>query len=121
MDCFAILMEHTVDVYGPPTVTRDAGGGTGITWPTVRTSGVKIMLNVSGANEQERFSQEGLIGPVTGATFDTSLQRGDKLVVTAGPTLVGVSLHVTGYKSQPGIDALGFSTIVHITGEQILG
>lgn len=120
MDCFEVMMEHVCDIYGPQTTSTDAGGGVVLAWNTVRTSGAKFLLNVSAASDTDRFAQTNLIGPIVGATFDTTLQRGDKLVVTVGPTLVGISLHVTGIQSQTGVDFLGFTTIRHITCEQIV-
>jgi hypothetical protein len=120
MDCFTVMMEHEVTVYGPQSATRDAGGGTVLAWSAARTTGVKCLINVSPANERELFAQQNLAGAVTVATFDTSIQRGDKLTVTAGPTLVGINLHVTGIKMQPGVGALGFETLVHITCERII-
>jgi hypothetical protein len=120
VDCFGVMMEHRCDVYGPGASGTDAGGGVQLTWPTVRTADVPFLLNVSPAADQDRFAQKNLIGPVTGATFDTSVRRGDKLVITAGPSLVGVSLHITALKVQPGVDFLGFSTVVHVTCEQVV-
>lgn len=120
MEFFEVLLGHEVTIYGPPTAARDSGGGVTLTWPTARTSGVKCVLNVSGANSQDRFSQDQLVGPVTAAMLDTSVRRGDKLTVTAGPTLVGTSFHVTGVKTQPGLDFLGISEVCHVTLEQIL-
>lgn len=113
---FDVLMEHEITVQYP-TTARDAGGGETISW-TTRTTGVACLLNVSGANESERFDQQGLIGPITGATFYTSIARGDRLTVTAGPSLVGTVLRLTGLKVQPAVDFLGIDTIVHFTGEE---
>jgi hypothetical protein len=117
VDCFTVLMEHVINVLGPPTVGRDAAGGTQFTHGTTRQSGVACLINVPGESEQERFSQEQIIGPVVVATFYTGLERGDVVAVTAGPTLVGRQLKVTGIKGQPGVDALGFDTIMHYTAE----
>lgn len=114
-----MLMEHEIDVYGPPTATRDGGGGTLLTWPTVRTSGVACLLRVSASGPEDRFAQKQLTDSVTLATFDTSTQRGDKIVVTAGPTEVGTNLLVTNIPGQPGVDALGFDTLVHITCQRL--
>jgi hypothetical protein len=113
---FDVMMEHTVTVEYP-TATRDAGGGEALSW-TTRDTGVACLLNVGGANEQERFDQQGLIGTVTGATFYTSVARGDRLTVTAGPSMVGVVLRLVGLKVQPAVEFLGFDTIVHFTGEE---
>jgi hypothetical protein len=113
---FSAFMEHAVTVEYP-TAARDAGGSESLSW-TTRATGVACLLNVSGANEQERFDQQGLVGTVTGATYDTSVARGDRLTVTAGPSLVGTVLRLVGLKVQPGVDMLGIDTIVHFTGEE---
>lgn len=117
MDQFTVLMEHEVTVYGPSLVTSGTAGGDVITWPTTRQAGVECVLNASPAAEQERFAQMGLIGSVAGATLYTGLTRGDKLLVTAGPSLVGKYLHVTAVKRQPGVDFLGIDEVIHFTGE----
>lgn len=117
MDCFSVLMEHTVTVSYLTTGT-DAGGGTQNT-ATTRASGVACLLNVQGSKE-EAFGQEQQTQSVTVATFYTGVQRGDKLTVTAGPSLVGASLHVESIKDQPGVSALGFDEIVHLTAKRIL-
>lgn len=115
MDCFDILMEHEVTCYGPPTISRDSGGGTTITWSTTRTSGIRCLISAPQTSTSERFGQEQLQGTVTVATFDTTVQRGDKLTVNTGP-YSGYSLHVTGVKRQVG-GLLGFETIYHIQCE----
>jgi hypothetical protein len=120
MQCFSVMMEHRVDVLGPQTTSRDAGGGTSVTWGTTRASDVACLINAPMASESERFAQPNLIGTVTVATFYSGVTRGDKLVVTAGPPFVGAQLHVTGVKKQPGVAALGFSDLYHVTGELIL-
>lgn len=113
---FDVFMEHAVTVEYPSS-TRDAGGGETLSW-TTRATGVACLLNVAGANDSERFSQQGLIGPVTGATYYTAIARGDRITVTAGPSLVGVVLRLTGLKVQPAVDFLNIDTIVHFTGEE---
>lgn len=113
-------MEHTVTIQSQTTGT-DAGGGVSSTFAD-RTTGVKCLINAPMRTPQERFGQEQLIGTVTVATFDGTVQRGDKLVVTAGPPYVGATLHVTGIKSQPGVDAIGFpsgSPLCHIEAEHV--
>jgi hypothetical protein len=118
MDCFTVLMEHEVTVYSLTTGT-DSGGGVSNSF-SVRAAGVKCLLNVQGTGEEELFGQTQTTRTVVAATFYTGAQRGDKLVVTAGPSLVGVSLHITAFKDQPGLAALGFDELVHLTTKQIL-
>lgn len=114
---FSVLMEHAVTVEYPST-TRDGGGGETLSWST-RAAGVPCLLNVGGgAAEQERFDQQGLIGGVVGATYYTGIQRGDRITVTTGPSLVGAVLKLTGLKVQPGVDMLGIDSLVHFTGEE---
>jgi hypothetical protein len=114
---FDALMEHRVTVEYPST-TRDAGGGESLSW-TTRVTGVACLLNVGGgASEQERFDQQGLVGSVVGATYYTGIARGDRITVTAGPSLVGAALRLTGLKVQPGVEMLGIDTLVHFTAEE---
>lgn len=120
MDCFKLMMEHEVTIK-KPTSGDDGGGGVSVTY-TNRTTGVACLINAPMRTKQDRFAQEQLIGTVTVATFDGTAQRGDKLVVTKGPPYVGAELHVTGIKSQPGVDALGFPSdepIYHIEAEHV--
>lgn len=118
MDCFTVLMEHEVDVYRQ-TTARDAGGATVIGY-SVRDEGVKCLLNVQGTGEEELFGQTQLVQTVVAASFYTGFVRGDKLVVTAGPSLVGATLHVQSVKDQPGVGALGFDELLHFTCKRIL-
>lgn len=123
MDQFLVLMEHTVTVQGPPTVTAggvpDPGGGTQVTWPTTRQSGVACLINAPMGVETDRFGQPQLIGRATIAMFYTGTQRGDRLLVTAGPTYVGLKMKVVGIKSQPRVEFLGFTEIVHLQVEKL--
>lgn len=113
----SVFFEHAVTVEYQDGSGRDSGGGTELAW-TTRETGVACLLNVgSGAGEQERFSQQGLIGTVIGATTYTGVARGDRLTVTAGPTMVGKVLRLTGLKQQPGVEFLGIPDIVHFSGE----
>ena len=123
MDQFAVLMEHYVTVQGPPTVTAggvpDPGGGTQMTWPTTRQSGVQCLINAPMGVTQDRHGQDQLIGQGTVAMFYTGVQRGDRLLVTAGPTWVGMKVKVVGIKSQPRVEFLGFTEIVHLQVESV--
>ena len=112
-----MMFEHVVDVYYLTTGT-DAGGGTTNSY-TLRQSGVACLLNVQAGGNPEMFGQQQQTDTITGATFYTGIQRGDKVVVTAGPSLVGASIHLTNTKDQPGVDALGFDEIVHFMGERL--
>lgn len=120
MDVFSsAFMEHVVTVKSP-TVTRDAGGGVTTAWSTTRQAAVacSILAPFDSARRQE--GAEPLVGTYTVATFYTGAQRGDLLTVTTGPSLVNVNLRVTGIKSQPGIEAIGFTeTLVHIQAERV--
>jgi len=118
MDCFSVMMEHRVDAY-PPVVSRDAGGGSALSFPTARDTGIACLINAPMLSATDRFSQDNLVGAVTIATFTSTIARGDKLVVTAGGPYVGASLHVTGIKRQPGVAALGFSDLYHIQAEHV--
>lgn len=117
MDHFSVMFEHAVTVYGPPSSAQDASGGTVVTWPTVRQADVACLLQFTEATEQERFAQPGLIGHGSGVTYYAGLQRGDKLVVSRGPNLVGYTLHVTGIGRSPGVQFLGIDGISSFTGE----
>lgn len=117
-DPFSVFMEHVCDVYGSASGT-DPGGGTQITY-TLRAPAQNFLLNVQPAGSQDRFDQTQLVGTITGATYYTGAQRGDKLVVTAGPSLVGASLRVTAIKDQPGLTALGFDELLHIACEHLV-
>ncbi len=119
MDCFKVMMEMVIQVKGPPTVTRDAGGGTVTTWSTTRQDSVPCLIKAPMLTEQDRFSQKNLVGTVTVATFYSGVQRGDKLVVTTGVPYVGAQLHVTGIEMQPGVSFLGFSDLFHVTAEHV--
>lgn len=111
------MMEHYVTVAGPPTVSRDAGGGTLMTWPTTRQSAVQCLINAPMGVTKDEFGQDRLVGNATIAMFYTGTQRGDRLEVTAGPTYVGLKMKVVGIKSQPGVAFLGFTDIVHLQVE----
>ena len=112
------MMEHTVTV-SAATSARDTGGGTGVTYST-RTAGVACLIQSPFDAAQSREGGEPLVGTYTVATFETGVQRGDSLTVTAGPSLVGAILRVTGIKSQPPVDMLGFTeTLVHIQAERV--
>lgn len=110
-------MEHAVTIQSVASGT-DPGGGTTAVYSD-RTTGVACLINAPFRATQDRFTQPQLIGTVTVATFDGTVQRGDKLVVTAGPPYVGATLHVTGIKGQPGVDALGFTALYHIQAEHV--
>lgn len=75
---------HSVTIYGPPTTTRDAGGGVSVTWPTVRLAAVPCSINTASATERELFQQMGLFVTHTiaflSAALTTPIQRGDKIV-----------------------------------------
>lgn len=117
-DPFSVFMEHVADVYSSASGV-DPGGGTTIVY-AVRAAAQNFILNASPAGQQERFDQTQLIGPITGATYHTGVQRGDLLQVTAGPSLVGARLKVTAIKDQPGVSFLGIDELFHITCEHLL-
>lgn len=116
---FSVFMEHAVTVLGSVSGT-DGGGGVLLTWPTTRETGVACLINAPMLGESERFAQTQLIGPVVVATYYSGVQRGDKLVVTAGPPYVGAQLHVTGIKMQPGLDFLAIDDLYHVEAEHVL-
>lgn len=115
---FSHLMEHLCDVYAESSST-DAGGGTALTY-TSRDTGVAVLIKGDAASLTERFDQGNLIGPVTLATYYSGTVRGDRLTVTAGPGMVGLTLKVTGIQTQPGVEMLGIDTLYHLTGEQVV-
>lgn len=124
MDAFLPMMEHYVTVAGPPTVTAggasDTGGGTQVTWPTNRATGIQCLINAPMGISQDRFGQPMLIGTATIAMFYTGAQRGDRIEVTAGPTYVGLKMRVIGIKSQPRVEFLGFTEdINHLQCENV--
>lgn len=117
---FEVMFEHVVTIYGPPTVATDSGGGTTMTWPTTRASGVKCLIDAPMGVTTDRFNQPQLIGQATIAMFTTSVQRGDQIEVTTGPTMVGLKMKVTGIKIQPQVTFLGFTeSIAHVQVEQL--
>lgn len=120
MDMFTILMEHAITIRGPQTTARDAGGGTTVTWPTTRASGIACLIKAPMGVTKNQYGQDMFIGEVTIATFYTGVQRGDQVEITAGPTMVGAKLKVTGAKIQPRVDFLGFEDLCHFTVDQIL-
>lgn len=119
MDQFTVLMEHAITVRGPQTVTRDAGGASTLSWPTDRATGIACLINAPMGITKDQFGQDMFVGTVTLATFYTGVQRGDQIEITAGPTMVGAKLKVTGIKTQPGVDFLGFEPLSHISAEQV--
>ena len=119
MPQFEAMMEHSIDINGPQVVNRDSGGGSTLTWPTVRASGQACLINAPFGITKDQFGQDMFVGTVTLATFYTGAQRGDQLTIVAGPTMVGVKLKVTGIKTQPGVAFLGFDDISHISAEQV--
>lgn len=77
---------HTITIYGPPVATTDSAGGEVITWPTVRAASVPCILNPTGASEQERFGQTGIVRSFTVSILTelASPERGDKLIDSDG-------------------------------------
>jgi len=120
MPQFEVMMEHAITIRGPETVTRDGGGGSTLTWPTTRSSGIACLINAPMGITKNQFGQDMFIGTVTLATFYTGAQRGDQIEITAGPTMVGAKLKVTGIKTQPGVAVLGFDDLSHISAEQVV-
>lgn len=117
---FSIFMEHVLTIQSSTSGT-DAGGGVSAGYAD-RTTGVACLINAPFTTAQDRFAQEQLIGTVTVATYDQTVQRGDRLVVTSGPPYVGAILHVTGTKTQPGVEFMGFpadAPLVHVQAEHI--
>ena len=115
---FAVLMDHQVTVEYSDGSGRDSGGGTELAW-TTRDTGVPCLLNVSGGGERDQFAQQQIPNVLRGATFYAGMQRGDRVTVTAGPSLVGEVLRVTGLQSQPGVDFLGIETLYYFTAETL--
>ena len=80
---------HSADIYQPSSGT-DAGGGTSLVY-SLRTAGVKGILNRASSSEREMYAQQGL---TVSHTFvqpgETTAQRGDKLVYGSR------SLHIVG-------------------------
>lgn len=110
-------MEHTVTVRKAASGTNAGAGNT--TTYAVRTAGVACLINAPFRTAQDRNGQTQLVGTVTVATFDGSVQPGDSFLVTAGPPYVGAVLHVTGLKGQPGLDALGFDQLFHYQADHV--
>ncbi len=71
---------HSLTCYGPPTVTRDAGGGEVVAWPTARGVIGGLLATLSG-DEQELFAQAGLVVTHRFGTKDTTAARGDKMTL----------------------------------------
>jgi hypothetical protein len=117
VECFSVMFDHEVDVYSLTTST-DAGGGV-LNSYTLRQAGVACLLNVSAGGNPDLFGQEQQTDSVAVATFYTGAQRGDKLVVTAGNTFVGASLHVKNIRVQPGVATLGFDDICIFSCDRI--
>ena len=119
MPQFDVMMEHAIDINGPQSTARDAGGGTTLTWPTIRASSQPCLINAPMGITKDQFGQDMFVGTVQVATFYTGTQRGDQLTIVAGPTMVGAKLKVTGIKTQPGVAFLGFEDLSHISAEQV--
>ena len=116
---FSVFFEHAITIYGPVSSARDSGAGTALSWPTIRTANVPCLIKADASPEAERFGQMQLLDEITIATYDTSVQRGDKVVVTAGPSLVGNAYRVSSIKSQPTVDFLGIDTIQYVVGNRM--
>lgn len=76
---------HTCTILGPPTITRDDGGGTVVTHSTTRQADVPCSINLSSSSERELFAQQGItvthrIGVRT-STLSSAVARGDKVTV----------------------------------------
>jgi len=112
-------LPHRVDLY-PPTVARDSGGGTSLTYPAARATDVPCLINSPFDSATDRFAQDNLIGQYTLALRGTvTVLRGDKVVVTdSGGLFDGISLHVTGIKTQPAVG--GIAAHLHITAERVV-
>lgn len=84
---------HTVSLLRP-TTSRDAGGGTAVTYTTLQSS-VPCSINTASASEQEVFSQMEMTVTHTVAILTSKLtsapQRGDKATDSDGN-----SYHVHG-------------------------
>lgn len=119
MPQFDVMMEHVIDIAGPQSTARDAGGGTTLTWPTVRAAAQPCLINAPMGITKDQFGQDMFVGTITLATFYTGAQRGDQVTIVAGPTMVGAKLKVTGIKTQPGVAFLGFEDLSHISAEQV--
>lgn len=122
MDCFEIMMQHTITVNGPQVAGTDSGGGVLETWPTMRAEGILCLLNAPTDTNQQRFSADNPIGNVTIATFYSGIQANDQIIVTGGPNYVGAVMRVLGLKDQPGVDFMGFpsnSPMQHFVCEHI--
>lgn len=75
---------HRATIKGPPTTTRDAGGGETVTWPTTRQSALKCSINTLSGREVEMFAQMGLtvshrLGCLT-SILSSAVSRGDQVV-----------------------------------------
>jgi len=78
-------LPHSCTIYGPPLATRDTYGGTTVTWPTVRASGVPCLINSTGGSPAPQFQQEGMgISHTVGFKADVVIERGDKIVDESG-------------------------------------
>ena len=112
-------LPHRVDLY-PPTVARDSGGGTSLTYPAARSTDVPCLICSPTDTTQDRFSQDNLVGQYTLAFRGTvTVLRGDKVVVTdSGGLFDGVSMHVTGIKYQPAVG--GIAAHLHVAAERVV-
>lgn len=112
-------LPHTVDILGPQSSDRDAGGGVAVTWPTTRAASVPCLISAPFDAAQDRFGQENLVGSYTLAFAGTvTVARGDLLSVVSADTLpAGTKLRVTGLKAQPAVG--GITAHLHVQAERV--
>lgn len=107
---------HSVSTYTVAS-TRDAGGGTTLTYTLAQTA-CPCSINTASATEREIFAQQGIVVSHTvaflAATLTTPLTRGMKLVATD----TGATFHVRGISA--GREYGSIPAFTYAACEQIL-
>lgn len=108
-------LPHAVDVYGPPTLVRDTGGGTNPTWPTLAAAAVPCQIMFGSAGESNEFSQSQFERNTNNIAFNEAsssvLVRGYKLV----DVRTGDSYRITNISRKQGIGGIPDYLIVSVT------
>lgn len=110
-------LPHRCNVLGPAAASRDAGGGTLVTWPTVRAPNVPCLVTTAPSSTTDRFDQDQLSGQSTicfsGAA---AVQRGD-LIVLVGGRNSGARMRVTSINDITGVG--GIADFLVVTAELV--
>jgi hypothetical protein len=98
---------HSVTIYGPPTTSRDAGGGESVTWPTTRQSAVPCLINTATSSTQNLFAQQGIVVTHTisilSGVLASAVARGDKVVADDNSAVY----HIEGIRSGRNVRTYG--------------